>query len=509
MTRPWYLDAVFYQVSTRAFYDSDGDGWGDFRGLIAKLDYVRGLGADCIWLMPHYVSPLRDDGYDVADYYAVNPRLGTLDDFRALVEECHGRGLRIIADLVLNHVSSDHAWFREARRDPASPHRGWFVWSQTGAEYPDAPVIFPEVKTSNWTFDETAGMYYWHRFFPHQPDLNYDDPAVGEAMLRVARFWLELGVDGFRVDAVPYLYERAGTTCENLAETHAFCRRLRAVLDADFPDAVLLCESNQPYETLLPYLDREFHLGFHFPLMPRIWVALAAERARPVWESLRDRPELPAGSGLVTFLRNHDDLTLEKVTAAERELLLRRYHRGVGHLVNGGIPRRLAPLVAGDPRQIELLHALVLGLDQPVCLYYGDEIGMGDDPSLDDRFGVRTPMQWSDAPQAGFSTSPETCLPVVDDPDFSYRRVNVERAMADPESFYHRLRRLIARRKASPALRHGRLELLHEPAAELLAFRRVAQEETVVAVYNFCERASRSAVIDEEIPAYGYRWTLT
>lgn len=501
MTRPWYLDAVFYQVHPRSFRDADGDGIGDFAGLVQKLDHIRDLGADCVWLMPHYPSPCADDGYDVADFYNTHPDLGTLDDFDLLVRACHQRDLKIVTDLVLNHVSSAHPWFQEARRDPASPFRDYFVWSETGTEYPDAAIIFGEVKASNWTFDETAGRYYWHRFYPHQPDLNYDHPAVGEEMLRAARFWLERGVDGFRVDAVPYLYEREGTDCENLRETHAFCRRLRSLLDHEFPRAVLLCESNQPLVTLLRYLrPDEFHLGFNFPLMPRLFVALAEGRVQPIFEALDSQQRLAAGAdrprpGLVTFLRNHDELTLEKVSPEERERMLRIYRGDMEHTANGGIPRRLAPLLGNDGRKIELLHALILALDQPPCLYYGDEIGMGDVPSLPDRYPVRTPMQWDDSPQAGFSSSADTWLPVISDGDYGYARVNVARAQEEPGSLLHRLRDLIARRKASPALRHGRLELLPSPSPGVLVFRRIALGETILAAYNFSEE-NRSVEID-------------
>ena len=516
--RPWYLDAVFYQVSTRTYCDSDGDGIGDFRGLASKLDHIRSLGADCIWLMPHYPSPLFDDGYDVADFYRPHPDYGSLEDFRHLVAACHERGLRLITDLVLNHVSDRHPWFREARRAPESRYRDYFVWSETGSEYPEAPIIFSEVKRSNWTFDERAGLYYWHRFFPQQPDLNYDHPEVGEEMLRAARFWLALGVDGFRVDAVPYLYERPATRCENLPETHGFCRRLRRLVDEHFPEAVLLCEANQPLPELLPYLDGEFHLGFHFPLMTRLFLALAQGRAQGLREVLEPRAPLPAGTGLVTFLRNHDELTLEKVTAAEKELMLATYGAGVHHTVNGGIPRRLAPLLGNDRRKIELLWALLLGLDQPLCLYYGDEIGMGEDPSLPDRHPVRTAMQWSDGPQAGFSTAAEIRVPMVRDPAYGRQRVNVARARARPDSLLHRLSRWIARRKESPALRRGRLELLPPEAPELLAWRRVAEEETVLAAYNFSDRplavelpgelyaASSADAGKGTIEPYGWRW---
>ncbi len=524
MARPWYLDAVFYQVHPRSFCDADGDGIGDFRGLVQKLDHIRDLGADCVWLMPHYPSPLGDDGYDVADYYDVHPDLGTLDEFDALVAACHERGLRIITDLILNHVSSDHPWFQEARRDRGSPYHDYFVWSDTGKEYPDAAIIFSEVKESNWTFDEVAGRYYWHRFYAHQPDLNFDNPRVGDEMLRAAHFWLARGVDGFRVDAVPYLYEREGTSCENLGETHALCRRLRSLIDREFPHAVLLCESNQPYETLLPYLGAdEFHLGFHFPLMPRLFLAMARGSAEPIVDALKHRPRLPPGTGLMTFLRNHDELTLEKVSPEERELLLRHY--GAGRTANRGIPRRLAPLLQGDRRKIELLHALLLGLDQPLCFYYGDEIGMGEAPSLPDRYPVRTPMQWDDSPQAGFSTSSETWLPVISEGDYGYAQVNVARARADPGSLLHRLRDLIARRKASPALRHGRLELVPSPSPEVLLFRRIAGEETVLAAYNFSgemcsldagagdrtevHAQSLGAARSDRLEPYGWRWLRT
>lgn len=491
MPRPWYLDAVFYQIHPRAFCDADGDGIGDFRGIVSRLDHVRDLGADCVWLMPHYPSPLGDDGYDVADFYDVHPDLGTLEDFDALVAACHSQGLKIITDLVLNHVSSDHRWFQEARRDAQSPYRDYFVWSDTGNGYADAAIIFGEVKTSNWTFDEAAGRYYWHRFYAHQPDLNYDHPRVCDEMLAAAHFWLARGVDGFRVDAVPYLYEREGTDCENLEETHAFCRRLRSLVDREFPDAALLAESCQPLDALLPYLrPDEFHLGFHFPLMRRLFRALASGDARPIAEALASHERLPAGSGrprpgLVTFLRNHDELTLEKTSPEEREHMLSVYGGDMEHTANGGIPRRLAPLLEGDRRRIELLYALILALDQPVCLYYGDEIGMGDAPSLPDRYPVRTPMQWDDSPQAGFSTASETWQPVIARGAYGYRDVNVARAKADPGSFLHRLRDLIARRKASPALRRGRLDLLSSPSPGVLVFRRVAEEETILAAYNF------------------------
>lgn len=480
--RPWYKNAVCYELYVRAFFDSNRDGHGDLRGLIAKLDYLQWLGVDCLWLLPIYPSPLRDDGYDVADYYGIHPDYGTLEDFRALLAEAHARNLRILVDLVLNHTSDQHPWFQEARRNPNSPYHNYYVWSDTDQKYREARIIFLDSETSNWTWDPVAGKYYWHRFYRWQPDLNYDNPAVQEEMLRVVHFWLEMGVDGFRVDAVPYLFEREGTNCENLPETHAFLKRLRREVDEHFPGRVLLCEANQWPQDVRAYfggdpddpsvLSDEFHMAFHFPLMPRLFMALKQERRDALVRILAATPPIPEDAQWCTFLRNHDELSLEMVTEEERQWMWAQYAPHPRMRLNLGIRRRLAPLLDGDERKIRLAYSLLFTLPGTPFLYYGDEIGMGDNIGLPDRNGVRTPMQWTDEPpNAGF-TDPDVqpYLPVIDDPHYGYRKVNVRAQQRDPNSLLQQVRRMIRVRKAHPVLGYGRLRWLDLGTPQVAAY---------------------------------------
>ena len=489
--RLWYKDAIYYEVFVRAFADSSGDGIGDLRGLASKLDHVKELGVDCLWLLPIYPSPLRDDGYDVADFYRIHPDYGTVEDFRALVEAAHERGLRVIADLVPNHSSDQCAWF-QASRDPHHPehakYRDWYVWSPTDTAYSGARIIFLDYEPSNWTWDPVRGAYYWHRFFHHQPDLNYDNPAVQEEMLKVMGFWLDLGIDGFRVDAVPYLYQREGTNCENLPETHAYLKRMRAYVDQIAPGTMLLSEANQWPEDVRPYLGDgdEFHMNFHFPLMPRIYLALARADRAPVLEILERTPPIPENCQWATFLRNHDELTLEMVTEEERQFMWEFYAPEPRMRLNLGIRRRLAPLLDNDRDRIELANSLLFTLPGAPVVYYGDEIGMGDDIWLEDRDGVRTPMQWSAGANAGFSEADADalyCKP-IDDKVYGYRDVNVEAQQADGGSLYHRMRHMIATRKAHGALARGEVRFLEVENRAVLAFVRSDSQETILAVHN-------------------------
>ena len=454
----WYKNAVFYEVAVRAFKDSNGDGWGDLRGLTEKIDYLHTLGVDCIWIMPIYPSPLKDDGYDIADYYGVDPAYGTLEDLKTLIEAAHARGIRIIMDLVLNHTSDEHPWFQSARSDRNSPYRDYYVWSSTDQKYKDARIIFVDSESSNWTWDEQAGEYYWHRFYSSQPDLNFENPKVQEEMLNVARFWLDLGIDGFRADAVPYLFEREGTICENLPETHAYLKRLRSFMDEHYPGRILLCEANQWPEDVRPYFGDgdEFHMAFHFPLMPRIFMALGRGDVEPIRWAMQHTPSIPEDCRWCTFLRNHDELTLEMVTEEERQWMWKHYAPDPRMRLNLGIRRRLAPLLDNDRRRIELANSLLFTLPGAPVIYYGDEIGMGDNLDLFDRNGVRTPMQWDASPNAGFTTgSPVTELVKG---DLAFQNVNVAAQLEDPNSLFHAIRKMIAGTKAAPRLQrqqHG------------------------------------------------------
>jgi len=485
----WYRDAVLYEVRVRAFFDSDGDGIGDFRGLAGKLDYLRELGVTAIWLLPFYPSPLMDDGYDISDYTSVHSDCGTLRDFRHFVREAHKRELRVITELVLNHTSDQHKWFRRARKaGTGTKSRDFYVWSDDPERYSEARIIFKDFETSNWAWDPEAQAYFWHRFYSNQPDLNYDNPAVRRAVYRVLDFWLSMGVDGLRLDAVPYLYERDGTNCENLPETHAFLRELRSHVDDSFPDRMLLGEANQWPEDAVAYFGDgdECHMAFHFPIMPRLFMALHMEDRHPIVDILAQTPAIPETSQWALFLRNHDELTLEMVTDEERDYMYRVYAREQRARINLGIRRRLAPLLGNDRRRIELMNGLLFSLPGTPVLYYGDEIGMGDNIYLGDRHGVRTPMQWSADRNAGFSrANPQRLyLPVVVDPEYHYETVNVEAQEHNPSSLLWWMRRLISLRKRFRAFGRGTLEMLHPRNRKVIAFVREYEDERILVVAN-------------------------
>ncbi len=506
----WYRTAVFYEVILRAFADSGAAGAGDFRGLIERLDYLAWLGVDALWLPPFYPSPLLDGGYDVADYTSVASQYGTMADFAEFVDAAHARGLRVITDLVLNHTSDQHPWFQASRADPGGQYGDYYVWTDDVTRYGGARIIFVDTESSNWTFDSVRRQFYWHRFFGHQPDLNFDNPAVAEAMLDVARFWLRLGVDGLRLDAVPYLFEEEGTNCENLPATHTYLRRLRRMVDTEFPGRILLAEANQWPHDVVPYFgteaEPECHLCFHFPVMPRIFFAIKDERATRLVEILRDTPALPAGAQWSTFLRNHDELTLEMVTTEERAAMYGWYAPDPRMRANVGIRRRLATLLDNTRKEIELAHALLFSLPGSPCLYYGDEIGMGDNIWLADRDAVRTPMQWTPDRNAGFSTADpgKVHLPVVQSLVHNFTSVNVEAQLAQPTSLLHWMHGMLAVRRAHPALGIGDLVLLDCDSEAVIAFLRRtpadgAGSETLLCVANLAATA-RSATI--RLPGY-------
>src|SRR6266481_4606415 len=509
----WYKDAIIYELHVKTFCDSDGDGMGDFRGLIEKLDYLQELGVTAIWLLPFYPSPLRDDGYDIADYLDVNPNFGSLDDFRALLDAAHQRNLRVITELVINHTSDQNPWFQKSRRAVAAAAAGatgpgysddlaykdFYVWSNTPEKYKDARIIFKDFETSNWAWDPVAKAYYWHRFYSHQPDLNFDNPAVHEAVEKVCDFWLNMGVDGLRLDAVPYLYEREGTICENLPETHDFLRKLRAHVDAGFQGRVLLAEANQWPEDAVTYFGEgdESHMSFHFPLMPRMFMALQMEDRFPIIDILDQTPPIPDNCQWAMFLRNHDELTLEMVTDEERDYMWRVYANDPTARINLGIRRRLAPLLVNSRRKIELLNILLFSMPGTPVLYYGDEIGMGDNFYLGDRNGCRTPMQWSPDRNAGFSRAnpQQLYLPVTIDPEYHYEAVNVENQQKNLSSLLWWTRRVIAMRKNFKAFSRGSLEFLYPENAKVLAFLRRWKSETIVVVANL-SRFAQSAELD-------------
>jgi maltose alpha-D-glucosyltransferase / alpha-amylase len=489
----WFKRAVFYEIHIRGFFDSNDDGSGDLRGIQDKLDYLQWLGVDCIWLLPMYASPLRDGGYDISDYYAIHPDYGTVDDFRNLVDAAHERGIRIIADLVVNHTSSDHPWFQESRSSPDSPKRDWYVWSDTDERYQDARIIFVDTEPSNWTWDPVAGAYYWHRFFSHQPDLNFDNPEVQDVMLDALRFWLDAGIDGFRLDAVPYLYEREGTNGENLPETHAFLKRLRAEVDAKYPDRVLLAEANQWPEDVVAYFGEgdECHMAFHFPVMPRMFMALRREDATPIYEILDRTPAIPDNAQWGLFLRNHDELTLEMVTDEERDYMYSEYAKDPRMKLNLGIRRRLAPLLDNGRDESQLLHAIMFSLPGSPVLYYGDEIGMGDNVFLGDRDGVRTPMQWTGDRNGGFSRADfaQLYLPPLMDPVWGYQACNVEAQLRTPTSFLRWLHRFISLRKAHPVFGLGSYEPLPTNNPRIFAHVRIHEEDVILCVHNLARSA--------------------
>jgi maltose alpha-D-glucosyltransferase / alpha-amylase len=543
----WYKDAVIYEVFVRGFADSNCDGIGDLAGLTSKLEYLQWLGVDAIWMLPLFPSPLRDDGYDVADFTSIHPDYGTLDDFKALLDEAHRRGLKVIVEVIPNHTSDAHEWF-QASRDPAHPehakYRDWYVWSDTDEKYKDTRIIFVDYEPSNWSFAPLRRQYYWHRFFRHQPDLNYDNPEVQRAMLRVAQFWLDLGVDAFRVDATPYLFEREGTSCENLPETHAYLRRLRSFVEGYAPGTMLLSEANQWPEDVRPYFGGdpadpsvpgdEFHMNFHFPVMPRIYMTLAHQDRTAIDQILARTPALPEGCQWATFLRNHDELTLEMVTEEEREEMWRIYAPEPRMKSNLGIRRRLATLLGNDKARIELANSILFSLPGSPVIWYGDEIGMGDNIFLEDRRGLRTPMQWADVKSGGFSEADpsQLYLPIMMDETYGYHRVNVTDQRADPDSLLNRMRRMLAVRKANPAFGRGHFEMLQPENKAVLVCLRTYGGVTVLSANNLSTEAQsaeldlsrfagltpvdlftgeRLAGVTEaawplDLPASGYRW---
>ena len=491
----WFASAVFYEVLVRSFADSNGDGIGDLPGLIGKLDYLADLGVDCLWLPPFFPSPLRDGGYDVADYRGVQPELGTIDDIRALLDAAHDRGMRVITDFVMNHTSDEHPWFQASRNDPDGPYGDFYVWrpgspDSRPTEYADARVIFIDSLDSNWSYDEVRGAWFWHRFYPFQPDLNFENPRVLEEILDAVRFWLALGVDGFRLDAVPYLIEQDGTNGENLPGTHAILKQLRAMVDAEFPGKILLCEANQWPSDVIEYFGDgdECQMAFNFPVMPRLYMGLRQGDRSSISQILADTPPLPPGCQWGTFLRNHDELTLEMVTPDERDYMWREYAPDERMKCNLGIRRRLAPLVDADQRRIRVLHAMLLALPGAPCLYYGDEIGMGDNIWLPDRDGVRTPMQWDDSDGAGFSTADPAAVsyPLITDELFGPGRVNVAAQQADPASQWHWLKGTLALRAGLPSLSTGDFVDLEGPT-EVFSFARALGDERIVAANNLTD----------------------
>ncbi|WP_428980304.1 maltose alpha-D-glucosyltransferase [Isoptericola cucumis] len=497
----WYRSAVFYEVIVRAFSDSDGTGTGDLRGIEQRLDYLQWLGVDALWLPPFYPSPLRDGGYDVADFTSIAGQYGTVSDFTDLIEAAHARGIRVVVDLVMNHTSDQHPWFQASRSDPEGPYGDFYVWSDDDTRYEGARIIFVDTETSNWTFDPVRRQYFWHRFFSHQPDLNFENPRVVDAMLDVARFWLGVGVDGFRLDAVPYLFEAEGTNCENLPETHAFLRRVRRMIDVEFPGRIMLAEANQWPQDVVDYFgtadEPECHMCFHFPVMPRIYYAMRDQRARQVLDILADTPDIPAPGGQwSTFLRNHDELTLEMVSTEERAAMYGWFAPDPRMRANVGIRRRLSPLLDSSRKEIELAHALLLSLPGSPCLYYGDEIGMGDNIWLPDRDAVRTPMQWTPDRNAGFSTADpgKLYLPLVQSLVHHFEHQNVEAQLAQPSSLLHWVHGMLAVRRLHPAFGTGSFTALEAEDEAVLAFLRATGAETLLVAANLSATARSSRV---------------
>ena len=496
----WYKDAVLYEIHVRAFADSNADGMGDFAGLTSKLDYLQDLGVTVIWLLPFFPSPWRDDGYDISDYCDVHPAYGTLKDFQIFLRAAHDRGIRVITEVVVNHTADQHPWFQRARRSPpGSAFRDFYVWSDTPEKYKEARIIFKDFETSNWAWDPVAHAYYWHRFYSHQPDLNFDNPLVKQALFKVVDFWLDMGIDGFRLDAIPYLYEREGTNCENLPETHGFLKELRAHIDSKYPNRMLLAEANQWPEDSIAYFGDgdECNMAFHFPLMPRLFMSIRMEDRYPVTEILQQTPAIPPNCQWATFLRNHDELTLEMVTDEERDYMYRVYAYDRQMRINLGIRRRLAPLLGNDRRRIELMNALLFSLPGTPVLYYGDEIGMGDNIYLGDRNGVRTPMQWSADRNAGFSrANPQKLyLPITIDPEYHYEAVNVEAQQNNSNSLLWWMKHLIEQRNNFKAFGRGTLEFLSPSNRKVLAFIRRYEGETVLVVANL-SRFPQSVVLN-------------
>jgi maltose alpha-D-glucosyltransferase/alpha-amylase len=490
----WYKDAIIYELHVRAFADSNGDGIGDFPGLLARLDYLQDLGVTCIWLLPFFPSPLRDDGYDIANYVDVNPTYGTLNDFKLFLDAAHQRNMQVLIELVINHTSDQHPWFKAARlAPPGSPAREMYVWSSTNRLYKDANIIFTDTQKSNWTWDDTAKAYYWHRFFSHQPDLNFDNPVVMEEVLKAMRFWLDMGVDALRMDAIPYLVERDGTSCENLPETHLVVKKIRAAIDAEYANRFILAEANEAPVDVRPYFGNgdECHMAFHFPLMPRIYMAIRQEDSRPITGIMAQTPAIPDNCQWALFLRNHDELTLSLVSEDERDYMHFAYSNDPRMRINGGIRRRLAPLLDNNRSRIELLNSLLLSFPGTPILYYGDEIGMGDNIYLGDRNSVRTPMQWNSDRNAGFSRCDPARLyfPVIMDPIYGYQAINVEAQLSDQSSLLHWTRNMIALRKLFQVFGRGTQRFLDPANRKILAYLRDLKRgdgshETVLCVAN-------------------------
>ncbi len=496
----WYKDAIIYELPVKSFCDGNADGIGDFQGLSQKLDYLQDLGVTCLWLLPFFPSPLKDDGYDIADYVNVHPSYGTLDDFTQFLQAAHDRGLRVVIELVLNHTSDQHPWFQRARSAPlGSPERDYYVWSDTDQRYQQARIIFVDAERSNWTWDPVAQAYYWHRFFQHQPDLNYDNPAVVREMLSVLDFWLDLGVDGFRLDAVPYLVERDHTSCENLPETHALIKAIRQHIDERAPGRMLLAEANQLPADVRAYFGDgdECHMAYHFPVMPRIFMALHLEDRQPITDVMEQTPPIPDSGQWALFLRNHDELTLEMVTDDERDYMYLAYSMDPQARSNLGIRRRLAPLMGNSRRRIELLVGLLFSLPGTPIIYYGDEIGMGDNLYLGDRNGVRTPMQWTSDRNARFSRADPARLysPVIMDPVYGYQAVNVEAQESDAASLLHWMRNMIRLRKLFKVFGRGTMEFLSPPNRKVLAYVRRYRDDVILCVANL-SRAVQPVELD-------------
>lgn len=493
MDKLWYKHSVIYELSVKGFKDSTRDGKGDIQGLISKLDYLHALGVNCIWLLPIYPSPGLDDGYDISDYYSIESDYGTLEDFKQLLSESHSRGIRIIGELVLNHTSSQHPWFLEAKKGPDSKYHNYYVWSDTYNKYQDARIIFTDTERSNWTWCDECGKYYWHRFFSSQPDLNFDNEEVREEMKRVFRFWFNLGLDGFRVDAVPYLFEREGTDCENLPETHQYIKDLRKIIDEEYPDRILLAEANQWPEDLVRYFGNgdEFHMAFNFPLMPRIFMAFRKENSEPIISIIKKIPVIPQNCQWAIFLRNHDELTLEMCTDQERDEMYCEYAEDRRMKLNKGIRRRLNPLLKNDRKKIELAYALLFTLPGTPVIYYGDEIGMGDNIYLGDRNGVRTPMQWNENRNAGFSESKPSMLysPVIIDPEYNYNAVNVEAQLNNQSSLLNFIKRFIHKRKEHPVFGSGGINFVEVNNCKILSFIRFNRDEKTLCVFNLSSKA--------------------
>ena len=488
----WYKNATFYEIPVYAFFDSNGDGLGDIAGITEKLDYLRWLGIDCLWLLPFYPSPMVDGGYDVSDLTGVRAEFGTIDDVRELLAAAHAQDMRVIGDVVINHTSDQHPWFQEARQ-PGSAKRDWYVWSDSPERYSDARVIFIDTQDSNWTWDDTAGAYFWHRFYPEQPDLNFENPEVQEAVKNVIRFWLDLGFDGLRMDAIPYLYEREGTNCENLPETHAFLKAIRAMMDEEYEDRMMVAEANQLPADVVAYFGDgdECHMAYHFPVMPTLYMALKREKVGDTVDALSATPLIPENCQWGVFLRNHDELTLEMVTEEDRRFMYEQYAPDPAMRKNVGIRRRLAPLLDNERSRIELLYGILLSLPGSPFLYYGDEIGMGDEYLLNDRDGVRTPMQWTAEPNGGFSSADagQFYLPFVSDPAYAVNQVNVKDQQANRQSLLHFIRDLLAIRRQNPAMGTGAFEILDTDNPAVLAYLRRSDDAALLVLGNFSTEA--------------------